>query len=88
MRSEARSRSSKSRKRKAEAFGGRIRTAREKAQLSADELAFRLNLHRSTIYRIEAGDIELSVLDLERFAAAIGCNLSTLIEDETEARAS
>jgi len=56
-----------------------LRTAREEAGLSQDELAERLRTKKSAISRIEnhAEDIRLSTL--EKFAEAIGKRLSLKI---------
>ncbi len=53
-----------------------LRQAREEAGLTQEELANRLNTKKSAISRIEnhAGDIRLSTLD--RYARALGRNLS------------
>jgi ribosome-binding protein aMBF1 (putative translation factor) len=61
-----------------EAFkvGVLLRQARERAGLTQEEVAQRLETKKSAISRIEnhAGDIRLSTL--ERYATAIGWNLS------------
>lgn len=53
-----------------------LRQAREEAGLTQEELAARLNTQKSAISRIEnhAGDIRLSTL--ERYAAALGRQLT------------
>jgi ribosome-binding protein aMBF1 (putative translation factor) len=60
-------------------IGVMLRTAREEAGLSQDELAGRLRTKKSAISRIEnhAEDIRLSTL--EKFAEAIGKRLSLKI---------
>ena len=60
-------------------IGVMLRTAREKAGLTQDELAERLRTKKSAISRIEnhAEDIRLSTL--EKFAEAIGKRLSLKI---------
>lgn len=57
-------------------IGALLRKAREQAGLTQEEVAERLDTRKSAISRIEnrAGDIRLSTL--ERFAKAIGWNLS------------
>lgn len=57
-------------------IGVLLRKAREKAGLTQEEVAKRLDTKKSAISRIEnrAGDIRLSTL--ERYAGAIGWNLS------------
>ncbi len=60
-------------------IGAMLRTAREEAGLSQEELAGRLRTKKSAISRIEnhAEDIRLSTL--EKFAEAIGKRLSLKI---------
>lgn len=57
-------------------IGVLLREARERAGLTQEEVAQRLDTKKSAISRIEnhAGDIRLSTL--ERYASAIGWNLS------------
>jgi ribosome-binding protein aMBF1 (putative translation factor) len=57
-------------------IGVLLRQARERAGLTQEEVAQRLDTKKSAISRIEnrAGDIRLSTL--ERYAKAIGWNLS------------
>lgn len=57
-------------------IGVMLRQARERAGLTQEEVAERLETRKSAISRIEnrAGDIRLSTL--ERYAAAIGWDLS------------
>jgi transcriptional regulator with XRE-family HTH domain len=57
-------------------IGVLLRQARERAGLTQEEVAERLDTKKSAISRIErrAGDIRLSTL--ERYATAIGWNLS------------
>lgn len=57
-------------------IGVLLRQARERVGLTQEEVAERLDTKKSAISRIEnhAGDIRLSTL--ERYAAAIGWNLS------------
>lgn len=56
-----------------------LRQARERAGLTQEEVAKRLETKKSAISRIEnrAGDIRLSTL--ERYAAAIGWDLSLVL---------
>lgn len=57
-------------------IGALLRQARERAGLTQEEVAVRLATKKSAISRIEnsAGSIRLSTL--ERYARAIGCQLS------------
>ncbi len=61
-------------------IGVLLRQARERAGLTQEEVAERLDTKKSAISRFEsrAGDIRLSTL--ERYAAAIGCNLSLRLQ--------
>ena len=52
--------------------GKRIKERRNELQMSVDELAFKLNKNRATIYRYEKGEIENLTIDiLETLAKAL-----------------
>ena len=67
-------------------IGVLLRQAREEAGLTQQELAERLDTKKSAISRIEnhAGDIRLSTL--ERYATALGRNLSLELKPSRRAR--
>jgi HTH-type transcriptional regulator / antitoxin HipB len=63
-----------------------LRQAREEAGLTQEEVALRLNTQKSAISRIEnrAGDIRLSTL--ERYAKALGKQLSLELRPKRRSR--
>ncbi len=65
-----------------------LRQAREEAGLTQEEIAFRLSTKKSAISRIEnhAGDIRLSTL--ERYAKAVGKQLSLELRSTRSRRSS
>jgi transcriptional regulator with XRE-family HTH domain len=56
-----------------------LRQARERAGLSQRELAERLGCTQPAISQAEAGGASLSVATLQRFAAALECDLEVAI---------
>ena len=69
---------------RAEEIGRRIRLARENVGLSVRELAGRLRVNISTVYRFEDGDTEHTIPQLERIARAIGCDPASLAFTENQ----
>ena len=59
-------------------FGRAVRTLRKKIGISQEELAHRAGLHRTYITDIERGVRNLSLLNIERIADALGISLSML----------
>lgn len=74
----------KHRMRDAEEVGSRITEARKRAKLSVSELADRIGIHRSVMYRLEAGDVA-PWAHLQDIAEAIGCDPGTLVLDAAKA---
>ena len=61
-------------------IGEKIRMLRKQNNMSAEELARRINKDRATIYRYEKGDIEnLPVTILEPIAAALNVDPASLL---------
>ena len=66
-------------------LGKTIRVLREKLNLSQEELGFRAELHRTYIGMIERGEKNISILNLQKIADALGVKLQDIIkltEDE------
>lgn len=61
-----------------DAFGKRIRLAREQAGLSQGQVAIKLDMHRPTISEIEAGRRKVSSDELMRFASLYNVDLRWL----------
>jgi len=62
-------------------LGNRIRVLREIAGMSQKDLAFAADLDRSYIASIESGQRNVSIVNIERIAHALGVSLRQLFED-------
>tara|TARA_B100000941_G_scaffold286830_1_gene261014 strand:+ start:117 stop:470 length:354 start_codon:yes stop_codon:yes gene_type:complete len=60
-------------------FPNGIRTCRKRAKLTMTELAERAGTSRSQIYKLEAGERQLTLEWMQRLAKAIGCTLEELL---------
>jgi HTH-type transcriptional regulator / antitoxin HipB len=56
-------------------IGVLLRTEREKAGLTQDELAIRMNTKKSAISRIENHAENIGLATIQRYAAAVGKNI-------------
>lgn len=64
------------------AFASRLRTLREVAGLSVDDLARASGLSRQVLYRYEAGEREPGWNAVQAIARALGCTTDALRSDE------
>lgn len=64
-----------------------LRQAREAKLLSQQELAEKAGVHKTTIYRLETGDVEAQYRTIRKLAAALEEDPATLIGERTEERA-
>lgn len=64
-----------------EKIGKRIRTLRDDKSLSQKDLAYSSDLDRSYIASVENGQRNISVVNLEKIAVALGVTLSELFKD-------
>jgi len=64
-------------------FGARLKRLRETQGLSMERLAEQCGLHKSTIYRMEAGVIEPSLTSLKALAAGLGMTVGALVDEST-----
>lgn len=62
------------------AFGEVVREARKKSGLSQEELADLAGLHRTYIGMIERGEKNITMLNAEKIAVALGMKLSELMK--------
>jgi transcriptional regulator with XRE-family HTH domain len=62
-------------------LGSRIRTLREKAKISQEELGHLSGLHRTYVGAIERGERNPSVLSLKKIADALKVNLGELFDE-------
>jgi ribosome-binding protein aMBF1 (putative translation factor) len=58
---------------------------RRAAGMSQTEVAARMRTSQSAVARLEAGDADVRASTLERYAAAIGCEISWRMRQEKEA---
>jgi transcriptional regulator with XRE-family HTH domain len=61
-----------------ERFGDAVRARREALALTQEELAERAGIHRTYLSDVERGSRNLSLLNIERLAAALGVRMSEL----------
>ena len=61
-----------------ERFGFAIKTRREELQLTQEDLAEKAGIHRTYLSDIERGSRNLSLVNIERLAAALSMTLSEL----------
>jgi transcriptional regulator with XRE-family HTH domain len=61
-------------------FGARIRAARKARKLSQEAIALSSDLDRSYLGRIERGEANVSLVNIERIAEALGVSAGELFE--------
>jgi transcriptional regulator with XRE-family HTH domain len=61
-----------------ERFGDAVRARREVLALTQEELADRAGIHRTYLSDVERGSRNLSLVNIERLAAALGVRMSEL----------
>lgn len=59
-----------------EFFGNRIKEIRSELNISQEELSFRTELHRTYISSIELGKRNVSLVNIEKLAKALECEIS------------
>ena len=62
-------------------FGARVRALRVVRSLSQEELAQNAGLHRTYVGGIERGERNISLVNIEKLAAALGVSLDSLLKD-------
>ncbi|RAQ03574.1 transcriptional regulator [Burkholderia cepacia] len=65
-------------------FGRRVRALRMKANISQEELAERCELHRTYIGGVERGERNISLVNIERIAIALGVEMSILLRNNSD----
>jgi transcriptional regulator with XRE-family HTH domain len=63
-----------------QALGGRVRDIRDRRGWSQEDLAEEAGLHRTYIGHIERGEVNLSVINLLKVAAALGVDARELVK--------
>lgn len=56
-------------------FGNRVKKIRQTLEISQEELSFRSNLHRTYISSIELGKRNVSLINIEKLAKALDCEI-------------
>lgn len=62
-------------------FGERLREVREEAGISQEKLAELAKLHRTYVSSVERGKNNISLVNIERLAAALGVTMGELMPD-------
>lgn len=62
-------------------FGKRLRQIREQVGVSQEKLAAMAKLHRTYVSSVERGKRNISLLNIERLASALGVSLRKLMPD-------
>lgn len=61
-------------------LGKRVRELCEQQNISENELAIKLKVNRSTVYRIDRGQMNISIKLLRRISTVLGMPLHKLIK--------
>lgn len=61
-------------------FGENVRQLRKKKDISQEELAHRADLHRTYIGMIERAEKNITLLNMEKIAAALNVSISDLLK--------
>jgi transcriptional regulator with XRE-family HTH domain len=61
-------------------FGNQLKQIRRKKGLSQEELAFKVNLNRTYIGRIERGERNISLAVADRIAKALNVNIKSFFQ--------
>jgi transcriptional regulator with XRE-family HTH domain len=64
-----------------EKFGQRVRDERLKRGLSQEELAAKANLHRTYIGMIERAEKNITLINIEKIAKALGISIDELLKE-------
>jgi len=65
-------------------FGMRLREVREKAGISQEKLAELAGLHRTYVSTVERGKRNISIVNIERLAVALGVTMKDLMPGMTQ----
>ena len=66
-------------------FGRRVRSLRKRAGLSQEQLALRCGLDRTYVGGVERGERNISIVNIEKIARALGLCLKDLFDGEASA---
>lgn len=62
-------------------FGKRLRQVREQAGISQEKLGEQAGVHRTYVSSVERGKRNVSLVNIERFALALGVTMGELMPD-------
>ena len=65
-------------------FGTRLRSIRLERGISQEKLAELADLHRTYVSSIERGERNVSLVNIERLAAALGVSMAELMPDTAD----
>ena len=60
-------------------FGKQLRKVRMAKGISQEELAFRSGLHRTYVSSVERGERNISIINIQKLAEALGVDISNLM---------
>ncbi len=63
-------------------FGNKVKEIRQELGISQEELSFRAELHRTYISSIELGKRNVSLVNIEKLAKALECEITDLFTDK------
>ncbi len=61
-------------------FGDRVRKFRREKGLSQEQLSFKANLHRTYIGMVERAEKNITLVNIEKIANALGVSLNELMK--------
>lgn len=61
-------------------FGRNVKKHRQMLRISQEELAFKADLHRTYIGMIERAEKNITLVNIEKIAKALGVNINELIK--------
>ena len=62
-------------------FGQRVRAEREKQVLTQEVLAEKATVHRTYIGMVERGEKNITLINIEKIAKALGLSITQLLEE-------
>ena len=62
-------------------FGENVRMYRNRLSISQEELAYKANLHRTYIGMIERAEKNITLVNMEKIANALGVKITDLLKD-------
>lgn len=64
-----------------EKFGLKVKFLRQKLGISQEELSYRSELHRTYISSIELGKRNISLINIEKLAKALNCEIADFFNE-------